>query len=293
MNLRNLEYFVETVNTKSFTQAANKLYVSQPALSKAIRGLEIELDVILIDRNAKSFQLTREGEMVYVFATDLLDYYRRQSRMLQDQIHETSSVLRIGITPTSGAMFFFSAIYKFRQQYPMIDLIIEEVTTDKGIEMVLNGELDMSVVIDPFENEKLDKLHVIESEAVLLVPEGHRLSTLSTAHLTDIKDEPILMVGKNYRYLNVVSEKLRSVGIEPRFAFESNQWEFVFEMVANGQGVSVLPKPLVDKFNNSRVKQIHLENPEFKWGLSLVRRKEIIHSSAEKAFWNLCRNEKM
>lgn len=73
--------------------------------------------------------------------------------------------------------------------------------------------------------------------------------------------------------------------------FESNQWEFIFEMVANGQGISILPKPLVDKFNNDRVHQIHLESPVFPWTLSLIRKKDKHISSPCRCFWNMCERE--
>jgi DNA-binding transcriptional LysR family regulator len=70
MNNRQLEYFAETVKLKSFTKAANKLFVTQSALSKAIQSLESELGTVLIDRGAKDFQLTRDGETVFVYASE-------------------------------------------------------------------------------------------------------------------------------------------------------------------------------------------------------------------------------
>ena len=82
MNNRQLEYFAETVKLKSFTKAANKLFVTQSALSKAIQSLESELGTVLIDRGAKDFQLTRDGETVFVYASEILDFFDKKTKLL-------------------------------------------------------------------------------------------------------------------------------------------------------------------------------------------------------------------
>ena len=78
MNNRQLEYFAETVKLKSITKAANKRFVTQSALSKAIQSLESELGTVLIDRGAKDFQLTRDGETVFVYASEILDFFDKK-----------------------------------------------------------------------------------------------------------------------------------------------------------------------------------------------------------------------
>ena len=100
MNIRAIEYFVETVKYENFTKAANSLYVSQPALSKAIQNLEIELNVILIDRNAKEFKLTAEGEKVYAYGKEVLDFFREKTEDLFADLHKKNRELKLGITPT-------------------------------------------------------------------------------------------------------------------------------------------------------------------------------------------------
>lgn len=291
MTLTQLEYFVETVKVRNFTKAAGNLFVSQPTLSRAIQNLEKELNVILIDREAKYFQLTQNGQIFYAYAEDVLDNFRTKTCDMMDKLEKSDGRLRLGITPTTGAIYFFSAIYRFRELYPVVDLEIEEVTTSQGIEMVLNGQLDMSSVIDPVEDDQLIKLPVVSSEAVLLVPKDHPLGKRRKVSFAEIQNEEMLMVSKEYMYHDVVAAKFREAGLEPHFAFESNQWEFIYEMVANGQGISILPKPLVDKFNNVRVHQAHLENPTFPWTLSLIRKKDRFLSTPCRCFWSMCENE--
>lgn len=291
MTLTQLEYFVETVHSGNFTKAAGKLYISQPTLSRSIQNLEKELNVILIDREAKVFQLTREGQIFFDYAEKMLEEFHIRTREMIDKLENADGKLRLGITPTTGAIYFFNAIYRFRTLYPVVNLEIEEVTTRQGIELVKSGQLDMSVVIDPVEDSQLEKLPVLSSEAVLLVPRNHPMGKRRSVSFVELMDENMLMVSKEYVYHDVVAEKFWEAGLEPHFIFESNQWEFIFEMVANGQGISILPKPLVDKFNNDRVHQIHLENPVFPWTLSLIRKKDKHISSPCRCFWNMCERE--
>lgn len=291
MTLIQLEYFVETARSRNFTKAAGKLYISQPTLSRSIQTLEKELNAILIDRAAKDFQLTRDGQIFFDYAEKMLGVFRTKTHEMLDKLENAEEKLRLGIVSTTGAIYFFRAIYHFRELYPMVHMEIEEVTTRQGIEMVKNGQLDLSSVIDPVEDDQLEKLPVLSSEAVLLVPRNHPLGKRRCVSFAELKDENMLMISKEYVYHDVVAEKFREAELEPRFSFESNQWEFIFEMVANGQGVSILPKPLVDKFNNDRVCQVHLENPTFPWTLSLIRRKDKHISTPCRCFWNMCEQE--
>lgn len=291
MNIRQIEYFVETVNLKSFTKAANKLFVTQSALSKAIQSTENELNTILIDRNAKDFQLTKDGCTFYKYAVEVLDFFNVKTSQLLKDLEQNQEEISIGLTPTSGAMYFFSALYKFKREYPMGKLQIEEVSTSEGVRRVLDGTLDMSVVIEPFEDPRIEKEPVVESEAVLLVSNEHPFAERSSVAFSEIINEPILMVGKEYQYHDLVKRKFQETGCDPTFAFESNQWEFIFEMVANNHGITILPRPLVEKFKNARVKQIHLVSPEFRWGLSLIRRKDRPVTPLMQNFWELCKDD--
>ncbi|MCI7170331.1 LysR family transcriptional regulator [bacterium] len=289
MNNRQLEYYVETVKMKSFTKAANNLFVTQSTLSKAVAALESELKTALIDREAKEFQLTGDGETVFVFASEMLELFAEKTEQLYKELEKNKEKIKVGITPTSGAMYFSSILYLYKMQNPMSELIIEELHTDEGVARVSDGTLDMSVVIEPFENEQMEKLTVIESEAVLLVSVEHPLAARDSISLSEIKNEDMLMVGNNYMFHDFLINKYREIGCEPVVTMESNQWEFLFDMVSDNHGIIIFPRPLIEKYQNSRVKQIHIDKPEFSWKLSLIRRKDREMTPAMQRFWDLCR----
>lgn len=101
-----LEYFVRIVEEKSFTKAAEKLFISQPALSKSIRSLEKELDVTLFKRDPRELSLTDEGETVYRFALDVLDYWQVRTAELMSLLGKVKGTLRFGLPPSVGSVFF-------------------------------------------------------------------------------------------------------------------------------------------------------------------------------------------
>ena len=288
MNLTQLNYFREVVEKRSFTGAANTLFISQSTLSKSIRALEEEYKVILINRGAKEFEVTEEGKILYTYAVRILDYYEQQTEELAERLRHSGSSLHLGLPPTAGAIYFYSIIHKFQKLYPEIDLQIEETTSKEIIEKVANGRMDAGVIIEPFSDNRFEKRRVFTSEAVLLVSKQHRLAKKRSVDFKDIRQERILMINSNYMYYDLVKEKCLEAGFMPQFAFESYQWEFIFEMVANDQGVTILPKPLIDKFNNARVHQVHLENPEFEWALSVIRRKDKAMTTSVQCLWNIC-----
>lgn len=286
MTLTQLNYFREVVRLGSFTKAANELYISQSTLSKSIRALEEEYKIILINRGAKNFEVTKEGELLYEYAERILNYYDEQVKALEERLQEANNTFRIGVPPTAGAIYCNSIIVKFQKTYPEVHLVIEQINSKEIMQNVLEGKLDVGFVLDSVEDSRLEKKRVVDSEAVLIVPKDHRLARKRNVSFREIENEHLLMISPEYMYYDLVKSKCKEAGFDAKFIFESYQWEFIFEMVANGQGVTIFPKPLMNKFNNARVHCIHLENPEFEWSLSAIRLKDKLVTTPMKCFWN-------
>lgn len=288
MTLNQLSYYAEIVQQSSFTKAAEKLFVSQSTLSKSIRTLETEFETELIDRSAKDFQLTKEGKIFYEYTLNLLEYYQLQTQELYQRIHGGNSTLSLGLPPTAGTIYFFSQIYKFQQKYPQVDLRITEMTSKSVKELVGTGKLDLGVVIEPFHDDAFFSRKVYASEAVLVVSKQHSLAAKRTVNALELKEERFLMVTPDYMYYDLVLNYCKMAGFTPKVAFESSQWDLLLEMVAAGQGVTILPKPIVDKCYNARVHQARLKNPEFPWALTLIYRKDKFLTEPMQHFLNLC-----
>lgn len=292
MTLVQLTYFMEVVRQGSFTKAAEKLFVSQPALSKSIRSLEQEFETDLIDRSAKDFQLTREGELFLEYAHNILSFYRNQTQELYQRLHSGQGVLRLGMPPTAGTVYFYTILNRFRREFPDVELQITESLTSKRIkEQMDSGNLDLGIMIEPFRDEKYHIKRVYLSEAVLVVSHQHPLAGQESISVAKLTDEPFLLIGREFMFHDVLLEYCRAAGYTPNVVFESMQWDLLLEMVVDNQGVSILPKPLVDKCYNTRVREIHLQDPEFPWALDVIWRKDHYLTVPMQRFLQLCSKE--
>lgn len=271
MTSNHLRYFIEVVEQKNFTKAAEKLYVSQSAISKAIHSLENELQTSLYVHDTRNFTLTSSGELLYHFAKDVLSYYTIRENELKVKIKNENNILRLGLPPTAGSIYFFSLIHDFRKENPEIELQINDATSKYIPDLLLEGKLDLGVVIEPFEDERFIKKVAYQTEAVLVVSNQHPLANQKEVHFSDLKDESFIQVTKDFQYRKVFENYCQKAGFIPKIVFETNQWDMIIEMVADNQGVSILPLPLLNNYHSNRIHCVSITHPKFPWALTLIR----------------------
>ena len=276
------------VEEKSFTKAAEKLFISQPALSKSIRSLEKELDVTLFKRDPRELSLTNEGETVYRYALDMLNYWQTHTAELLALLGKVKGTLRFGLPPSVGSVFFSKVLYEYGLKYPQVDLQIFEGTSKKMETMVMGDEIDLGVVIEPYENPHMRLKTVYRSEVVLAVSQKHRLAQRDVVDFIELKEEPMLIVTKDYMFHDQVLAHCKQAGFEPNITFTTSQWDLLLEMTAEDQGITLIGRPLVEKLYSDRIKCISLRNPEFPWTLGLISKKCKPLQDAAKSFWDFC-----
>nr|WP_072537108.1 LysR family transcriptional regulator [Anaerococcus mediterraneensis] len=282
-----LRYFLELVKFKNYTRAAESLFVSQSTVSKAIKQLETDLSCQLIDMTGGNFKLTQAGEIFYKYATEVIEFLDKKEENLRKDIKSLKSNLYLGLPPTAGSMYFFDIISKFKEKYPEIDLHIVSQTSKYIPELLNEGQIDLGVVIEPFENENFRKHIVFQSESVLIVNKEDDLAKNDIVDFSILKDQKFLTISKNYMYYKVFLDKCRQAGFEPNIIFENYHWDLILEMVIDKQGISILPLPLVDKYISKRAKYIKLKNPDFFWALTLIYPKNRSLTSPMKNFIDL------
>ncbi len=186
MNVRYLTYFVEVAKEKNFTRAANNLHLSQPALSKVIKNLEIDLGISLIDRTAKNFKLTDQGEIFFTNAQNALENINSEFEQLYCSIDSTKGKLVVGIPPVIGTVYFASMIAKFKSKYPDIEFTMIEAGANNVKSKVNDSEVDIGVVILPAEDEGLNVIEIINSEIVLVINKEHKLAQKDNIYLKQL-----------------------------------------------------------------------------------------------------------
>ena len=283
MNIKSLTYFIEVAKEKSFTKASKNLFVCQSALSKSIKNFEFELDITLIDRTSKEFKLTPEGEIFYENGLIALKHINEQLSMLLDSVSLEKGKINVGVPPVISTIYFTSIIQQFRAAYPSIELNVIEAGANTVKSKVESGQIDIGVVILPFSSENFDVTKIFEAEIVAVVNKAHPLAKKDEIFLKDIKNEPFISLNETYMLHDIIMLKCSEAGFTPNTIYKSSQWDFIAELVALNQGITILPKPILSKFHSKNIKTLKIKDG-FPWDIAFVVRKDKYISKAIKLF---------
>lgn len=192
MDIRVLNYFVTIVQTKSISNAANTLHVTQPTLSRQIKDLEEELDTILFHRGSREIQLTDDGQYLYNRAIEILALVEKTENNIRKS-EEISGEIYIGAAETHSLDIVATVIKKMTDQYPEIRIHIRSGNADDILEHLNKGVYDLGITIGDFDNRKYNALALKNRDQWgVLVPQSHPLTKFDKVELADILSYPLI-----------------------------------------------------------------------------------------------------
>jgi DNA-binding transcriptional LysR family regulator len=245
MELRQLRAFVEIAREKSFTRAAERLHVAQPAVSMALRKLEEELELTLLHRTEKRVALTAEGEVLLRHAERILDQVRAAGAEMAELRGLERGEVRIGIPPMMSSYYFPHVISAFRERYPHLQLSVNGEGAARIQRMIARGELDIGVIAGGRIPEGLAGRRFLREEIVACVPAGHLLAQRGAVRLEEFLREPLVLFKEGYHMRELIDELLSERGITPTVVFETNLFSLVRTLVKEGLGVSTFLRMVV------------------------------------------------
>lgn len=284
MNIKEIEYFLEVVKEKSFTRAANNLYISQPALSKSIKNLEADLKIQLIERNTKVFNLTSDGEVFYDNAKQSIEIINKELEKLRDTVDYRYRAIKIGIPPVIGSVYFSSVISEFCNKNPDIEVEIIEEGSNQVKEKVENESIDLGAVIFPIKSYNLLSLPVANNEVMLVVSKNHQLACKEVVNLAELKNEKFIVFNEKFMMYDKTINACKAANFTPNIVMKTSQWDFIIDMVALNQGVTLLPKPIVKRFKADETKTIKITNPSIDWNIGFITKRDRYMSKSVKLF---------
>lgn len=284
MQLKDLQIFVAIAEHKSFTKAAEVLFIAQPSLSKSVQKLEKELDVILFDRSNRILRLTEAGEIVYEKSKTILSTLDSMATSIDELSELVTGNLKIGLSPIIGTLFFPKIAQAYTSKFPGVTIeTVEEGTIVIG-KQVEKGLLDIGFVILPIKNDIVKATSIYKDEFVLCVSPNHPLATLKTVSFADLKDEKFILFPRNWALYALVVQACKEAGFIPEKAFESAQWDLILELVSAEVGITVIPKILSSKLNDVDIVSIPITNPAITWNIGVITNANSYHSYALKEF---------
>lgn len=233
MKLSQLEYFCAVSRYHSITQAAQKLYVTQPAISTAIRELEKEFSVSLFTRSKNHLTLTKEGELFYQKADRLLQEVEQTSLALHDLGRKTAPV-RIGIPPILSTIFFPEMLLAFKKSCPDIPVELFEYGSNRAAALVQEGVMDLALVNMHFYD--IDKMHshrILTDHIVFCVSPEHHLAKEPHVTIEMLKNEPLIMYNTDSVQNTTLTGLFESFGYKPNVILHASQIYTIHRFVSS------------------------------------------------------------
>lgn len=249
MELRQLRYFVAVAHRRHFTQAARELNLAQPALSQQIQQLERELGVVLFERTSRRVHLTSAGEALLVRAEHILAEVESAQMEMQEYTGLTRGRVVIGALQSLEAFRFPALLSRFHTRHQGIEIILREEATERLLELLNTGQLDLTVIqiMDDSWPQELSASSIVTKkllteELVLVVAPDHALVHHQNVTMEELRDEPFVLFKPGSGLRHTVIQRSLAAGFTPRILFESGELGTIRALVAEGLGVSVLPR---------------------------------------------------
>lgn len=243
MNLRQYRYFVEVADQLSFSRAAEKLNISQSALSRQIQLLEAELTLKLFDRIGRGIALTSAGRDLYRRCRAVLNDAAFIAVRAQELARGTGGLLRIGSTPPALESVISELLVGFRRRYPDLNIVLTEDSAAQLGEYLNEGRLDIAVmgtiVGSPLVSRELFPLRVMA-----IVPNEHSSFGRSSIDVGELAREPLLLLKGQYVTRQVFDVACHAVGVRPQVILESGSPHSLLTLAHAGLGIAVVPSNL-------------------------------------------------
>ncbi|SCC47321.1 DNA-binding transcriptional regulator, LysR family [Kosakonia oryziphila] len=249
MDIRTLRYFVEVVRQQSFTRAAERLFVTQPTISKMLKNLEDELNCTLLIRDGRKLLLTDTGRVVFERGMAILAEFQQLEAELGDINNLNKGLLRLGIPPMVG-MLMAGTISLFRQRYPGIELKIAEFGGLTVQHAVSNSELDLAITALPVEEDSgLATMPLFSYPMCVLVPRSDNWLKHEVVTPEELGEHPLLIYNEDFALSRQLMQLFNQHGVKPCIAVRSGQWDFLAAMVQAGVGIAILPEPICQRLD--------------------------------------------
>jgi len=249
MDTRQLAAFCAVVERKSFSQAAERLGVTQPAVSLQIRSLEQRLGRQLLDRSGRRVEPTEAGLRLYASAQRLLQLEDQLlEELASDEEGEVTGTLELGASTGPGGSVVPVLLCEFQERYPDVRVRLSVSDTQTVVAQVADRDLELGVVGAGRRHRGVDFEPFFRDEVVLAVPAGHRFAG-KTISIAELRDEPLIVMQEGAGVRQVIEDELRKAGTRLRdldVRLELGLQESVRSAVLAGHGVTFVSRLAIE-----------------------------------------------
>lgn len=248
MNTADLQAFIEVARHESFSLAAERLHLTQPAISKRVQNLEETLGVALFDRVGRKVQLTESGRALYPRARQWLLDFEDIRKSVADLNGEVTGILKIGTSHHIGLHRLPPTLRQFSQHYPQVRLDLQFIDSEAAYESVLSGDLELGIVtLPPTPDTRLIAEAIWDDPLAFVAGKEHALAQKTCVALADLTHHPAILPSLNTFTRQIAATLFQQAGLDLHVTMTTNYLETIRMMVSIGLGWSVLPASMANE----------------------------------------------
>ncbi len=247
MDIASLHAFVTIADNSSFSLAADRLHLTQPAVSKRVATLEAELNVRLFDRLSRTVRLTEAGTVLLPRARRILAEVDDSRRALRNLSGIITGPLILATSHHIGLHRLPPVLRTFTARYPQVRLDMRFMDSEVACAVMLRGEVELAIVtLPPNVDPPLEALPLWTDPLVVVASRVHPLAELATVAPQQLKEHSAILPSEATFTRRIIEDELTRLGVEISVAFATNYLETIKMMVVVGLGWSVLPRTMLD-----------------------------------------------
>jgi DNA-binding transcriptional LysR family regulator len=260
MELRHLKYFLKLAEELSFVRAADKLFISQPPLSRQIKELETEIGAQLFERNNKRVILTDAGKYYQKEILQLVQYLERINLTAKKIAQNKSGEFRIAYVSSTFSGDISKLIQFLSEKYPFVNFRLYESPTVKQIAALEAGKIDLGIIRAPLHSPKIES-QLWFKDSFSLVFNRNKYNIAAEDELEKLKEATFVFFNKDYApyFYDVLLQICTQYGFEPKVVHESNNISSIIQLVKNGLGISIVPTAIMKSHNYPELEYVELK----------------------------------
>ena len=284
MDESQLQAFVAINRHGSFTAAANHLHLTQPAISKRVAALELQLGSPLFDRVGRNARLTDTGHKLLPLAENMLISFSNIRKAADNMKQEIAGSLSLGTSHHIGLHRLPPVLRQYTKLYPDVELALHFVDSEDGVRGVESGLLEMAIITFPANTPKsLSATRVWDDPLVLVVGKMHALASKDSVDVEELAKHEAILPGVNTYTRTLLEEKLALTGYKLRIGLSTNFLETNKMMASIGLGWTIIPETMLDK----TVVKVGIKKIDLRRKLGYVTHDDMTLSNATKAMIGL------
>ncbi|MGE8497471.1 MAG: LysR family transcriptional regulator [Pseudomonas sp.] len=283
MTVKQLRAFLAIAQNLSFAQAGERLHMSQPALSLALKSLEESLGGRLLVRTTRSVALTPEGETLLPVALRLLADWDNAEELMQQHFSLQLGKVSVAAMPSFAGNLLPAVLKEFRERYPKVNVAVHDVINEQVLEMVRHRRVELGIAFEPETLEGLSFTPLYNDRFVAVVPRDCPLAEQTEVNWETLLSYPFITLQRPSAVRLLLEASVAEQHGRLPVAFESHQLVTVGRMVANGLGVSAVPQLCAGQMQELGAHCLVLKDPTVTRRVGVLRLPDYTLSSAAEA----------